>query len=503
MKRVSEKTKKPMGSRKRRILIIVGVVLAVLLAAAGIETLRIRNAPQELFSASTIDPAMLATPEATPEPGSVDVGEPDETSEPGDVDTGDSGSTDEPQNTAPGDTGSNDQNNDANKNKDILNILLIGIDRTPEGGKTGASSGTDPHSDVMMVVAINFKEKRVDLISLPRDTFIHAPTIMNGVYKLNDSFNVGGGFAAKNGGGFLKVCQAAQYMLGGIPVDYYYAVDFAALVDIVNTIGGVDYNVESPDYTLDGVGGKRHMNGDDVLYYMRVRKVGPEKGDKNRVNRQKKMLVAIFDKLKNDGKLSMMPELINEANSGIFTNTSLEQTLALANFAATIDQNRIGVHSMTGALLNKAGWGYCFTDQQARKNLIRQVYGIDVPEQVHCSSRYADWLVDYGFSGIRYLETGKQMLDYAASHEKELTTKQQEAYEALKKSYAAAQSAYDLASLTFKSTDTAAMKNDMQDMRSTVENLAGLLEYHDALDWTYNSNYWLDPAINEVKVDFR
>ena len=47
-----------------------------------------------------------------------------------------------------------------------LNVMLMGIDAYENGGTT---SGTMPHTDVMMVIAINFDENVVDLITLPRD----------------------------------------------------------------------------------------------------------------------------------------------------------------------------------------------------------------------------------------------------------------------------------------------------------------------------------------------
>jgi hypothetical protein len=236
---------------------------------------------------------------------------------------------------------------------------------------------------------------------------------------------------------------------------------------------------------------------------MRVRKVGPEKGDVNRVNRQKKILIAIFNQIKKSGKLSMIPDLVSAANSGILTNTTMEQTLALANFARTIEPDKIRMHSMTGAMLIKASWAYCFTDQKARRELINQIYGIDVPNQVHCSSRYSDWLMDYGLSGIRYQKTGKQLLDYAAAHETDFMGEQKNAYNALKTSYADTQAAYDRASLTFASADNRILADVKKKLKTNTEALAKLLGYKEALKWTYNSAYWNDPAINEVRVDFR
>ena len=471
------------GTKKRRRLtwLITAGALLLLLVAGGVEAYRILYAPQNVFNIPTIKPGSLPTPGATPsqeEPGG--------------------GVSQRP--SMPSDSPAVSEMPDITHNQEILNILLIGIDRNPQGGK---SSGSDPHADVMMVVAIDFKEKKVDLISLPRDTFIHAPEIMNGVYKLNASFNVGGGFEAKNREGFLKVCEAAKYMLGGIPVEYYYAVDFKELVHLVNAIGGVDYYVESPEYVRDGVAGQRHLDGDNVLSYLRVRKTGPEQGDNNRVNRQKKMMVAIFEQIKKNGKLSMLPGLINAANSGVFTNTSLEQTLALASFARNVNPDHITMHSMVGELHLKAGWGYVFTDQKARVELIRQVYGFDVPEQARCSMGYADWLVDCGFSAIRYLKTGNQVLDWAEEHRQEFTGEQSKEYDALKAALGSAQAAYDMASLTLSAKDSKAMAAAQKELKAHALKLAKLTGCKELLKWTFSKNYWNDPAINEVKVDFR
>ena len=54
----------------------------------------------------------------------------------------------------------------------ILNILLMGIDAREDGSTT---SGTMPHTDVMMVVAVNFDTNSVDLITLPRDLLTTGP----------------------------------------------------------------------------------------------------------------------------------------------------------------------------------------------------------------------------------------------------------------------------------------------------------------------------------------
>ena len=189
--------------------------------------------------------------------------------------------------------------------QNVVNVMLIGADYAEERESWHGKDGlTAAHADVMIVLAINFDENRADLISLPRDTYTLVPGV-SGIYKLNASLDCGGGLLAENGAGFLKVCETASYLLGGIPVNYYYAVTMPAVKQLVDAIGGVDFNLDI-SFTMQGrtyYEGRQHMNGQAVLDYLRVRKEASglkpsERGDAQRVKRQKKMLIAIFNQLK-------------------------------------------------------------------------------------------------------------------------------------------------------------------------------------------------------------
>ena len=225
--------------------------------------------------------------------------------------------------------------------KDIVNVLVIGVDYAPE--RETWSGKHAYHADVMLVLAINFKENTVDMISLPRDTYAKIPGV-DGIYKLNASLDCGGGLPD----GFPKVCESASWMLGGIPVDYYYAVTMPAVKDIVNAMGGVDFDVDV-DFTMAGRSykkGMQYMDGQAVLDYLRVRKNVAQSGDLNRINRQKKMLVALFDNMKRSDKILKLPDIATAAIDGSYTNMSFEQIAALAVFAYNLDTERIAMHSM-------------------------------------------------------------------------------------------------------------------------------------------------------------
>jgi len=275
---------------------------------------------------------------------------------------------------------------DTSMMKDIVNVALIGVDYAPE--RETWSGKHDYHADVMMVLAINFKEGRVDMISLPRDTYAKIPGV-EGKYKLNLSIDCGGGWPD----GLPKVCEAAEWMLGGIPVDYYYAVTMPVVKEIVDAIGGVDFDVDL-NFTMAGrpyKKGMQHMDGQAVLDYMRVRKHVAQAGDLNRINRQKKMLIALFNTMKEKDMVTKLPELLAAFEGKASSNLSTEQVAALGVFAYGLNSENIGMHSMAGATKNIYNWNFVLTDQTKRVQLIKQIYGVDVKKYEKYSYSYCMW----------------------------------------------------------------------------------------------------------------
>lgn len=262
---------------------------------------------------------------------------------------------------------------------DIINIMLIGVDYAEERETWKGKKSF--HADVMMIMAINTKTHEVNLISLPRDTYANIPGV-KGIYKLNASIDCGGGWPTESG--FKKVCQAASWMLGGkIPVEYYYAVDMAAVKKLVDSIGGIDFEIEF-NYKMQGrsyTKGMQHLDGQAVLDYLRLRHVD---SDLKRISRQKKVLVAIFDKVKQTGDIFRIPDLLAAFDGNLYTNTTFAQTAGLAAyFYKEINTESIKMHSMVGKPnhnVNIFNWNFLITDQKKRVALIKSIYGIKVKE---------------------------------------------------------------------------------------------------------------------------
>ncbi len=377
-------------STKFAILASVGVVVIALGVIVGFWVNGILN-PSEQFAGLDkteipIDPMNDETPAPTPaytlEPGATEAPTPTPTIDP---------------------YVTLQEQADTSMMQNIVNILVIGIDGDEYRESSEWNGKKEWHSDVMLVLAVNFDQMKVDMISLPRDTYAKIPDI-KGIYKLNASLNCGGGYIDKNGNvntaAFEKVCESAEWMLGGIPVDYYYAVNMDTVKGLVDAVGGIDYEIEGY-FDIGGrfyEPGMQHMDGQAVLDYMRVRKKSKNTkqwtistSDTNRVNRQKEMLKALLIKMKNENLITNIPSLVQAFEGRLFTNCTLSQTASLATFAYRLDPQNITMRTMGGTGGSLLGWNFVFTNQSERVKMIKEIYDVKVSQEPKYTKQYAQY----------------------------------------------------------------------------------------------------------------
>ncbi|MBR0082393.1 MAG: LCP family protein [Clostridia bacterium] len=498
---------------KKKKHLVLWIVLGILVAALGLGAWyvsRILMRPESFFDAtpdSSAAPQLEVTPIAPlfPIETTASEGEAQTQATPA--------PTAVPQDETPGDETPEEPNR--------LNILLMGIDAYEDGRST---SGTMPHADATMVIAINFDTETVDLISLPRDTFTTAPGY-RGFYKLNGVFNVGGGMKDTDAG-FQLMCRLAEQWLGGISIPYYYALDFQAVIDIVDKIGGIDFDVDQRFGEWGGTKqystGMHHLDGKAVMGYLRIRK-GADGKDSSRTARQRRMMVAIFKKLKEENLLTQIPLLINTASSGIYTNTTLSQTSALASYAVQLPTENVHTYAMSGAIHGRYDYGFCFVDQEYRISLIRDIFGIEAEPVGYCTTDYETWLHEIGFYTLKYIRQAEKVLAYLADETAAGTTYTEEqlapyadcynAYLLLRDDF---NRATDELGALYTSEHTALDKKaaesawetvinaDMQTLKSATETLAKSVNCTVKLSWNvYLAGWYEDLDINEIYVDFR
>lgn len=379
------------------------------------------------------------------------------------------------------------------------NILLVGIDLAFPGYAASAywdkTELLDCHTDSIMVVSINMTTDEVDLVSLPRDTLTYVPSV-HGIYKLNAAFNC----ADTVEEGLKRISDAASWLLGGITIDHYCAVDMDAMVKLGDFIGGVDMELEM---TYTGNSGRKykkgmqHLDGVGIMDYIKARpNATVNANDIGRTARNRATMTAIFHKIKSNA--SLLKSGWDYATSGeinFFTDMTLAKVLNLANKVKNADN--IGSHVLTGdyrfALDN---WNFTFTEQDHRINVIKEVYGIDVPELPYVSYEYTKWLFEEGFTTVRYVSYTRDMLEKFGQQEN-LTDAQSAALTKLEAALAEAITAFDAAadSMGEGYTQTAMIKarRAMRDMANEVN----VLFTGEEINWYSGKLWFADPAINE------
>jgi len=254
-----------------------------------------------------------------------------------------------------------------------VNILLAG-NSADDVGHNGADL-----TDSIMVISIDTTTHNAFMLSIPRDLWVDIPTL--GHQKINDAITVSD-FSApgypSNGMGQLE--QIIQTQLG-IPLDYYVLIDYAALRDAANAVGGIPVNIQSSDprglydpsedFVTKGPlvklsNGWHTLNGEQALDLARARgdaygSYGYELSDFERTQNQRLMLVSLAQKAKSTGVVTnplKISALFSAFSNNVHTDMTLNNVLRLAQVTKPIDLNSIQSQSFSYAGANPLLKGY-------------------------------------------------------------------------------------------------------------------------------------------------
>ena len=192
---------------------------------------------------------------------------------------------------------------------DLLNILLVGQDRRPGQGRQ--------RSDTMILCSINAETKKIVLISFLRDLYVQIPGYTDN--RLNAAY-VFGGFP------LLKDSLLKNF---GITVDGCFEVDFNGFIALIDEINGVDISLTAAEAKIVGGGtveGENHLDGEHALEYARIRKID---SDFQRTNRQRKVLLACYEKIKKCS-LKELLSLLDQALPHLTTDLTNSQIYTIA-----------------------------------------------------------------------------------------------------------------------------------------------------------------------------
>lgn len=212
--------------------------------------------------------------------------------------------------------------------KERVNILLVG------GDSRGDDAG---RSDTMLVASIDPVTKKAHLFSILRDTYVDIPG--HGKGRLNSAFAYGG----------IELARQTIGDLLDLPIHKYVYTDFVGFIALVDSIGGVDIEVEKDMhytskadkhmYDIDLKQGLQHLDGDMALQYVRFRH--DAKSDFARTERQRILMTEVAKKMQTTGSLIKLPGILESIAPYIETDLSPKEMLKLAALGFDVNLDKI------------------------------------------------------------------------------------------------------------------------------------------------------------------
>ena len=211
-------------------------------------------------------------------------------------------------------------------------ILLSGVDQSGGG------------SDTNLLMRFDVPNRRIDLVSLPRDTLLHHDWYSN---KLNYAYASGG----------VELLRSEIENLLGVPVDYYLMVDLKGFVALIDRLGGVDFDVPvdmdyddpAQDLHIHFAKGLHHLSGQQAMEVVRWRKNNDGSGypdaDIGRIATQHAFLRAAAAQA---ARIGNIPALAQTVFTYVKTDLTAGNLVWLGGEALRVDAEDVRFYTLPG-----------------------------------------------------------------------------------------------------------------------------------------------------------
>jgi LCP family protein required for cell wall assembly len=230
----------------------------------------------------------------------------------------------------------------ANDKTDRLQILILGSD-TRDGKNSDYGTSEDStgygHSDVMMLLDISADNKRVNVMSFPRDLLVDVPQCTD--HTNNQTFPARSGVMINEAMAEAGIGCAVDTVnkLTGLEIDHFMMADFNAVKELSKAVGGVSVCVSDPVFDPDSrlrlPKGNSLVEGEQALAFLRTRHAFGDGGDLGRIKGQQAFLSSMTRKLKDEGTLGNPQRLLQIADV-VTQNLTVDNGLASVPSLLTI-----------------------------------------------------------------------------------------------------------------------------------------------------------------------
>ncbi|WBX81950.1 LCP family protein [Virgibacillus salarius] len=242
--------------------------------------------------------------------------------------------------------------------EDNVSVLIIGVDDSENRGYNEKS-----RSDTLILATFNKSSKSVKLLSIPRDSYVNVPD--HGYTKINHAHYFGGP---------KKSIETVEDFLN-VPVDYYVRLNFEAFIEVVDSLGGIQYDVPFEIVEMDSQDNKnaihltpgyQKLNGEEALALARTRKYD---SDIERGKRQQEIIKTIVKQATSASSILKLDDLITAVGNNMKTSLSFNEMKSFVSYGMNTNLSLSSVSlDGTGGKMNDGLW-YYQVDEQSRNDI--------------------------------------------------------------------------------------------------------------------------------------
>ena len=214
----------------------------------------------------------------------------------------------------------------------------------------------ETRTDNMMVVGFDTKNHKVNVLNIPRD-------VMCSNNRTGASRKINAAYGSHQN--IENTLKEVKKVIGFTP-DKYIVVNFDGIAQIVDAIGGIDYNVPFKMIYNDPVQdlyiyfepGMQHMNGEQVVEFLRWRHNDPgytylqtdgyDGGDESRIQKQQEFLKYLAGQILKPENILKAKPIAEAVFNNVKTDLTLGEIVWMANQAMQVDTANIQMFTLPG-----------------------------------------------------------------------------------------------------------------------------------------------------------
>lgn len=261
------------------------------------------------------------------------------------------------------------------ENVGLVNALLIGTDK--EGLR----------SDTIMLVSFDDNSNRVNILSIPRDTRVE----LNGhTEKINAAFGLGMLEAEEDpdvNDEDMLIDEVKK--ITGMPIHYFITINVDGFVDVIDALGGVDFDVPydmdyddpAQDLHIHLKAGEQHLDGQAAHDFVRFRHNNDNSapgeyvmGDEGRIYWQQKFMEALAEQKLKPEYISKIDDLYSVIKENVRTNLTFTDIMRILNAALDVDLSEMESYQLPGESAYIGGVWYYIYDEEDTSQLVSDVF---------------------------------------------------------------------------------------------------------------------------------